>query len=569
MRSYFYLLTVLVLFFGITLSSNSVYATSEVWLSGSTWIAETDGSRVYSGGSFFDAVNAACRREGSGTINIWNSGNSGPGGSDIYAIWPESNQTLDFHGNTIHCNGNDLVVAIKADRKSNITVKDVNVTGWPRYGFWFTGCSNVTFTDITMDISSGLGIRYSGRDSYASNLTINGNIDIRSVGHAIETYTVDGVNMGTVTVRSNSGCGVLLNDSENVTIDAIYAYDCSYGGSYAGFRQANSNGKTWVGFLYARRCGRGFYSVSGSNNCTVDRVDIADCSTSGASVSNTSHDVYINSGTITNSNVNVDIWNDAWNVCMRVNGGSYGDACGSGGGGGGASYYQLRNRGTGLYLDGMGRTTNGEACGQYANTSHENAQWEMISNGSYYQLRNRGTGLFLDGMGRTSNGSDVGQWANTTHVNSQWSLQQYSGNYYRLQNRGTGLYLDGMGRTTNGSAAGQWANTTSVNAQWELILVSGSGVLNSRNNEELKVFEVNNELKVYPNPASDVLNISLPSEAENGAKVQLVDAAGKVVLESAYSGAGLELDIASISAGFYILIVDDGVSVVKEKVMIE
>ncbi|MBN2610235.1 MAG: T9SS type A sorting domain-containing protein, partial [Bacteroidales bacterium] len=34
----------------------------------------------------------------------------------------------------------------------------------------------------------------------------------------------------------------------------------------------------------------------------------------------------------------------------------------------------------------------------------------------------RATGLFLDGMGRTGNGDACGQWANTTHVNSQWSL---------------------------------------------------------------------------------------------------------------------------------------------------
>ncbi len=237
----------------------------------------------------------------------------------------------------------------------------------------------------------------------------------------------------------------------------------------------------------------------------------------------------------------------------------------------GASYYQLRNRGTGLLLDGMGRTSNGSAAGQYANTTHNNSQWEIIPNGSYFQLRNRGTGLVLDGMGETANGSDVGQWANTTHVNSQWSLQQYSGNYYRLQNRGTGLYLDGMGRTANGSAAGQWANTAHVNAQWELILVSGAAIASSSFNEELKVVsnEKTDEVRVYPNPASDVLNISLPSESGIGPKVKLVDAAGKLVRESAVAGNSLQLNVASVSQGFYILIIEDGQKVIKQKIMIE
>jgi len=130
-------------------------ADSDIWLDGSTWRANTDGNQVYSGGSFFDAVNAACWNEGSGTINIWSSGNSGPGKSSIYAIWPENNQTLDFHGNNIHCNGNDLVCAIEANNKWDITVRNVSVTGWPRYGFWFKACWDVTFTNVTMDISTG------------------------------------------------------------------------------------------------------------------------------------------------------------------------------------------------------------------------------------------------------------------------------------------------------------------------------------------------------------------------------------------------------------------------------
>lgn len=138
--------------------------------------------------------------------------------------------------------------------------------------------------------------------------------------------------------------------------------------------------------------------------------------------------------------------------------------------GGGGSYYRIQNRATGLYLDGMGRTTNGEACGQYANTTHVNSQWIREASGGYERFKNRGTGMYIDGMGRTNNGADCGQWANTTSNNAQWSLEGTDGGYYRLRNRATGLYLDGMGRTSNGSAAGQWANTTSSNAQWRFVL---------------------------------------------------------------------------------------------------
>ena len=46
----------------------------------------------------------------------------------------------------------------------------------------------------------------------------------------------------------------------------------------------------------------------------------------------------------------------------------------------------------------------------------------MITAGGYTQFRNRGTGLLLDGMGSTANGSDLGQYANTTSNNAQWQL---------------------------------------------------------------------------------------------------------------------------------------------------
>lgn len=185
------------------------------------------------------------------------------------------------------------------------------------------------------------------------------------------------------------------------------------------------------------------------------------------------------------------------------------------------NFIQLQNRGTGLFLDGLGRTTNGEACAQWSNTTHPNAQWEMIDVGQgYVQLKNRGTGLLLDGMGRTGNGDDCGQWANTTHHNSHWSVQQFDGNYYRIQNRATGLFLDGMGRTGNGDACGQYANTTHPNAQWELINVSArvaSGVTEDRN------------VVIYPNPADNDITIETGLSTDTEVILTIQSVNGQVV----------------------------------------
>jgi len=137
-------------------------------------------------------------------------------------------------------------------------------------------------------------------------------------------------------------------------------------------------------------------------------------------------------------------------------------------GGSGSSYVKLKNRATGLFLDGMGRTTNGDNAGQYASSSNNNQQWSIIPSGSYVKIQNRATGLYLDGMGRTTNGDNAGQWASSSSNNQQWT-QETAGSYVKFKNRATGLYLDGMGRTTNGDNAGQWASSSSNNQQWQIV----------------------------------------------------------------------------------------------------
>jgi endoglucanase len=109
------------------------------------------------------------------------------------------------------------------------------------------------------------------------------------------------------------------------------------------------------------------------------------------------------------------------------------------------SYITLSNRATGLYIDGVGRTTNGAACGQWNYSGSNNQQWALEPVGSYVKLKNRATGLYLDGMGTTTNGSVAGQWCSSSN-NQQWTIEN-SGGYSRLKNRATGLYIDGMGAT--------------------------------------------------------------------------------------------------------------------------
>jgi hypothetical protein len=131
------------------------------------------------------------------------------------------------------------------------------------------------------------------------------------------------------------------------------------------------------------------------------------------------------------------------------------------------SYVRFRNAATGLYIDGMGSTSNGSNACQWSDSNSTNQQWAIVNSGGYVMIQNRATGLYLDGMGRTGSGSVCGQWANSGSANQQWT-QEASGNYVRFKNRATGLYLDGMGSTGNGSNLCQWGSSGSANQQWQI-----------------------------------------------------------------------------------------------------
>jgi hypothetical protein len=133
----------------------------------------------------------------------------------------------------------------------------------------------------------------------------------------------------------------------------------------------------------------------------------------------------------------------------------------------GGSYVRFRNAASGLYIDGMGATSNGSNACQWSDSNSANQQWTIVNSGAYVMIQNRATGLYLDGMGRTSNGSVCCQWGSSGSANQQWT-QETSGSYVRFKNRATGLYLDGMGSTGNGSDLCQWSSSDSANQQWQI-----------------------------------------------------------------------------------------------------
>ncbi|MCF8411648.1 MAG: T9SS type A sorting domain-containing protein, partial [Crocinitomicaceae bacterium] len=74
-------------------------------------------------------------------------------------------------------------------------------------------------------------------------------------------------------------------------------------------------------------------------------------------------------------------------------------------------------------------------------------------------------------------------------------------------------------------------------------------------------------LNVYPNPASDVINVTLNKEVT--ATVNVVDVTGKVVKTSTINGTTTSINTAGLSSGVYYVNITDGTSVSTEKVVIK
>ncbi|HEY8934792.1 MAG TPA: RICIN domain-containing protein [Cyclobacteriaceae bacterium] len=187
---------------------------------------------------------------------------------------------------------------------------------------------------------------------------------------------------------------------------------------------------------------------------------------------------------------------------------------------GGSTFVTIANRATGLLIDGMGRTSAGSTCGQYANSGSWNQMWTLETSGSYVYIKNRNTGLYIDGRGVSTNGAYAGQWSSSTSNNLQWQ-QETTGGYVKFKNRATGLYLDGMGNTTNGADLGQWSSSTSNNQQWTVTTTTARMATQTEDVEA-------NEFQAFPNPFNSSINVII-QEPLKVKSLELYDLMGRQV----------------------------------------
>lgn len=261
---------------------------AETVVSGGTWTARNGSSTVYTGTDMRAAVQAAIGSLSSGRTSkqrvvVRGSGTISAGSR----ISLPSYTVLDVCG-TINVTGSGSgdQAPVYSRGTTQVEVQHLNVTGNPLYGIFMRNVTDVVLGQIDMRLSAGLGVRIDNRGD-TSQWTRNVRIDTVYVSgassHAVETYGVDGITIGTVTARNVGESGLLLNQTINATVGTVDAENAGTGTGYAAFRMANRNGRVGssyptnirVGTVRARGGGRGIFCVSESGGAIIDRVDVA------------------------------------------------------------------------------------------------------------------------------------------------------------------------------------------------------------------------------------------------------------------------------------------------------
>ncbi|MCL8016702.1 hypothetical protein [Streptomyces sp. AS02] len=286
---------------------------AEATLSGSTWTARRGSSTVYTGSDMRAAVQAAVNSLTSGRtarerVVVRGSGSVSAGSR----ISLPSYTVLDVCG-TINVTGSGSgdQAPVYSRGTRDVEVQHLNLTGSPLYGVFLRNVENVVLGQIDMRLSAGLGVRIDNRGNtsqWTRNVRIDNVFVSGASSHAVETYGVDGITIGTVTARNVGESGLLFNQTVNATVGKVDAENAGTGTGYAAFRMANRNGRVGssyptnirVGEVIARGGGRGVFCVSESGGAVIDKVTLNNTGNNSVLIENCYNvNLAAQSGTIT------------------------------------------------------------------------------------------------------------------------------------------------------------------------------------------------------------------------------------------------------------------------------
>lgn len=211
----------------------------------------------------------------------------------------------------------------------------------------------------------------------------------------------------------------------------------------------------------------------------------------------------------------------------------------------GTTAYRIRNRWQNTYLYDDGNQT------RYGTPSATNtaSHWVLEDVDGHKAIKNVGTGHYLNT--ETQQGFVECTAVPTSYWSAQWAIEDYDG-HKRIRNRwqsGNYVHVENLpGYAQHGAiSSGAWSG------HWTLEVLSGSRLA-----EEVEALDPNgSEMRIYPNPFTSVIRISLPEIKEGMVGVDVMDLSGRKVLTSEMDHGGgpfeADLEVNQLPRGLYFL----------------
>jgi hypothetical protein len=200
---------------------------------------------------------------------------------------------------------------------------------------------------------------------------------------------------------------------------------------------------------------------------------------------------------------------------------------------------------------------------QWGPNGAENQKWILtdLKNG-YYVIKSSLNGKALDVSGSSLNdGAQVYQWSTQLGDNQQFKLVDAGGGYYHIVAKHSQKYLTiERNSSSDGAYTQQWSNNGGDNQKFRFTRLSSP---NGRTGE-LREEANQSTVRVYPNPASDVVRV----EGAAGSVVSVVDMLGRVCTAVVSRGDSCQLDVSALASGLYVLQVKKGEEVINRKVVV-
>ncbi|KAG8623942.1 hypothetical protein KVT40_008918 [Elsinoe batatas] len=235
-------------------------------------------TNLYSGSDYRAAIQAAVDAISSGQrVSVIASGSIGAS-----TITIGSGKTFEGCG-TINASSRSGRGAIESFNTQNVNIPYLTMTGAPYFGLRFYGTSGLNLGQITMNLSGGMGIRFDRDNADNSNVKM-GTIRVTgAASHAVETWNINGLQIGSVIARNVGECGLLLQKVTDVKVRLVDGQNVAAGNGYATLRFANNAGQKGSSYntnividkVVSRGGGRGIFCVSQSGGVDIVSADLA------------------------------------------------------------------------------------------------------------------------------------------------------------------------------------------------------------------------------------------------------------------------------------------------------